>query len=339
MKDNSYKKALESSLPGQFQGAFVTALVICSLLLFCESCNEDEKIDSFQTGEPISGIEIFYPLASFTGDPLMPKISPDGTMLLFTGPSNAQGWQGLWIMNLESQQLTQLHPNGRLADWSPDSGWVVFNNGTAIFKIRTDGTELTMLLPNDGYYEPDWSHDDRIYFGGNQGAGIMNADGTNQLFLSELGGQGDWHPQEDIIITIKASDSPVAWYQFFVCDPGENSVLNMLGAKKNRLNQYPKYSPSGDQICFFNESGISIMNSNGENLTRIIPSYLTGPDRKQNPKLYTAFPSWHPDGQRIVYENFEITKSKRVDGELLLEGYLRFYLVNVDAAISLTNLN
>lgn len=314
----------------------VFRILFPAVLLLLQGCSEDNPVQEiYLEGEPVPGIEIFFPLGFYDAEPLMPKISPDGKKLLFTGPSSLPEWRGLWVMNLETQEKTLVHPEGRLGDWAPDSEWIVFNIQSGIHKIKVDGTELTQLLPNEGYFEADWSPNNTIYFGGNNGAGIINQDGTGKLIIHEIGGHGDWHPFENRLISLKEFSE---YLKFPIYDFEQNKVTTVLDGIASKSNRFPKYSTAGNRITFFNSSGIYLMGVDNSNVKRIIPSQLYDNQRSENPEIYSAYPSWHPDGEHIIYEHFEITRSKRDIDATHAEGYIRFYKVKASDALAASNL-
>lgn len=315
----------------------VFTILFLTTLLLLHGCSDDDHVkEIYHEGEPVSGIEIFFPLGFYDAEPLMPKISPDGKKLLFTGPTSLPEWKGLWVMDLETQEKTLLHPNGRLGDWAPDSESIAFNIQSGIYKIKVDGTELFQLLPNEGYFEADWSPNYIIYFGGNEGAGIINQDGSGKLIIHEIGGQGDWHPFDNRLISLKEYSGNL---KFPIYDFNQHEVTTVLSGASSKSNRFPKYSNMGNRITFFNSSGIYTMNADNSNVKRIIPSQLYGEKSKRNPKIYSAYPSWYPDGNHIIYEHFEITRSKRVIDATHVEGYIRFYRVNINDALTISNLS
>lgn len=308
---------------------YCISILFYSLILVGASCEDEDFTEVYLEGKPIPGIEIFFPMGFYDAEPLMPKISPNGKKLLFTGPASLPDWKGLWVMDLSSQQKTLLHPNGRLGDWSPDGQWIVFNVGSGIYKIMNDASNLIELLPSDGYFEPDWSPNDVIYFGGNFGAGTINQDGSEQTFYEELGGHGDWHPSENKIVSSKDSG-----LRIFNLDLNNyNDIESVLA---DDFDRFPKYSSTGDKITFYNKNGIYIRDLIDNSFKRILPNQLYNSD--YSPELYYAYPSWHPDGQHIVYEHFEITRSERGFNSTYVEGIIQFYKVPVDSAIAVSNL-
>ncbi len=237
-------------------------------------------------------------------------------------------------MDLETQEKSLLHPDGRYGDWSPDGEWIAFNIGTQIYKIKKDGSELTQLTFEGRNFSSDWSPDGERLAITNSLSGItliLASDGKVIQSLHGAGGVTDWNADGTATNGVRVDD----WAKFLIYDLNLNTVTQELDASPGEDNRDPKYSPDGSRIVFQNPRGIWVMNANGKDLRRIIPSHLYWNYR---PEIYSAYPSWHPDGKHIIYEHFEITRSKRFSDETHVEGYLRFFKVNVDSALKISNL-
>lgn len=320
--------------------ASVFMILFPAVLLLLHGCLWDDTVQEiYFEGEPIPGIEIFFPLGFYDAEPLMPKISPDGKKLLFTGPAALPEWKGLWVMDLKTQEKTLLHPNGSLGDWAPDSEWIVFNIGTQIYKIRINGAGLTQLTFEGRNFLPDWNPvGDSIAFSGDTHVTIINLNGDIIKLLEGAGGFPDWNSGGTNVIGFKGFSSTSIWKKLTVYDLTMNKVTDILDAATNQDNRFPKYSPNDEWITFQNDGGICIMNTDNSIVKRIIPSQLHGGQHRDNPKIYSAYPSWHPDGEHIIYEHFEITLSKRAIDATHVEGHIRFYKVNASDALAVSNL-
>jgi Tol biopolymer transport system component len=98
-------------------------------------------------------------------DEAKPVVSPDGRKVLFHSND-----EGLWVMNIDgSSPITisgeELIETSKFS-WSPDSRWVLFNARTSyedntvsrIYKVRPDGSELTMLSEDvDEIFCENWA--------------------------------------------------------------------------------------------------------------------------------------------------------------------------------------
>lgn len=310
---------------------------IVFIVLLMIGCTKDETEQIYLEGEPIPSVEIFFPMGFYDAEPLMPKISPDGKNLLFCASTSLPEWTGLWVMDLATQERTLLHSDGRVGDWSPDSEWIAFNIGTQIYKIRKDGTELTQLTFEGRNFSPDWSPDGNSILYNNTSCGsqadpipeyscgvlTMDSNTNEKKFIVSFVGTPKWFPTQDKFLT----------------SGGE--IFNLDGLNIHTLSLEEGYkgadiNPIDERIIMSNSGGVSVIDANGEGLKRIIPNHLYW---NESPEIYSAYPSWLPDGKYIIYEHFEITRSKRFSDETHVEGYIKFYKVNVDSAINSSNLS
>lgn len=114
-----------------------------------------------------------------------PKISPDGTKIVFTkfnGPNESH----LWIMNLDGSEASQISGSkqefARHPAWSPDGKYIVFQNYLSnkkkdfdLFVIGVDGTNLRQITNNESQdLTPYWSEDGYIYFTSDRGGKANN---------------------------------------------------------------------------------------------------------------------------------------------------------------------
>jgi Tol biopolymer transport system component len=207
-------------------------------------------------------------------------------------------------MNADGSELKKLtdspYWNGHIC-WSPDGKKIAF--------VTVHGSEN---------YGEDKSNYYEIY--------IMNTDGSSQKRLTNN----------------TCHDSPVCWSPdgqkiTFISDRDGNSeiyVMNADGLQLKRLTNSPEvdtlpsWSPDGKQIAFvrynllegrgderFKNAEIYIMNADGSGQRRLTDNAESD-----------LFPSWSPDGQKIVFY------SKR-------DGNHEIYIMNPDSSeqIRLTN--
>ncbi len=314
----------------------VHRLLLCSLFLLA-SCDDHEVNEIYLEGEPIPGIEIFFPLGFYDSEPLMPKISPDGTKLLFSGPASLPEWKGLWVMDLETQQKTLIHSGGRNGDWARDNEWIVFNIADQVYKVKKDASELTQLTFNGRNFFPDWNPiGEEIVISGTVFTTTIDVNGNIIHLLEGAGGMPDWMT-DTTIIGFKGFSSTSTWTQLTVYDLIKNEVVQVMDASIDQDNRYARASPNNLKITFWNTKGIYVMNNDGSQLKRIIPSHLYN-NFKGNKKLYCNSPSWYPDSEYIIYDNFKITKSNKTSYGIQIEGIIRFCKVRVEDALATTNL-
>ncbi|HDP26074.1 MAG TPA: hypothetical protein ENN34_11615 [Deltaproteobacteria bacterium] len=159
-----------------------------------------------------------------------PMVSPDGTMIAFHNGEGDDEEGSLWVMNIDGTNPVMI--TGTLErcskhSWSPDSAWVLFNSrspvtgNSKIFKVRTDGSGLTMLSDDEAGVCENWAvwspNGRHIAYHRNDKRGsynvhylcIMNPDGTGkEELVSEIEqwpsggtvcGPKSWSPDSRII--------------------------------------------------------------------------------------------------------------------------------------------
>lgn len=309
------------------------------LLLLLYGCSKDEyEKEIYLAGEPIPGVEIFFPMDFYDAGLLMPKISPDGKKLLFTGPASLPEWRGLWVMDMETQERTLLHKDGMAGGWAPDSEWIAFNIGTQIYKMKINGTGLTQLTFEGRNFLPDWSPDGNSILYDNTDCGSVvdpipeNSCGVLRLDFNRM--------VKKLVVPFVRNPKWFPNQLKFLTSGGV--IFDSIGNSIDTLPLQEGYRGAdisiNGQIILSNSKGIILLNESTF-LKRIIPNHLYNSSYQGNINLYSAYPSWHPDGKHIIYEHFEITRSKRFNDDTThVEGYIKFYKVNVDSAINRSNL-
>lgn len=217
------------------------------------------------------------------------------------------------------------------------------NFGTRIFVMNADGTDPHQLTSKEGW-DPTWSPDGTkiAYVGrshiekfhrpkfqpdgtaspGNPNMGslwVMNADGTNQVRLAEVGRDPSWSPDSSRIAYTNGGQV------LAIAADGENSQI----LKTNARN--PSWSPDGSHIAYETTSaGIGVMEADGTNPLELEESaynlswspdsaliaYLRndeiwvvhpdGSNRRRVAPEWTSEITWSPDSATIAYANHEV---------------------------------
>ena len=134
----------------------------------------------------------------------------------------------------------------------------------------------------------DWSQDDRIAIGGNQGRlRIYEAEPTGRPRTWPVPGTITavaWHPERDgLAVAVQGGETPS-----FLLRAGAEQPLPLEGVSPDGARGIG-WSPAGDRLAVSdNEGHVLVYDETGKLLSR----------RRVDPKATTAL-TWHPDGERI----------------------------------------
>ncbi|HKP02322.1 MAG TPA: hypothetical protein VJU77_03085 [Chthoniobacterales bacterium] len=216
--------------------------------------------------------------------------SPDGTKIAFS--SDRSGDFEIYLMNADGSNPVRLTNNpaeDQRPRWSPDGTKFAFysdrDNNAGHFEVyvmNVDGSQPTRLTNTMGVdYEPTWSPDGRkIVFtsfrDGNSEVYVMDADGSNQMNLTNRPGGGDrqpaWSPDgSKIAFSSTRSGSGV-----FVMNPDGSNVVQLTQSGSNFADGDAAWSPDSTRIAFDRTLGglggngeTFVMNADGSNQTNI----------------------------------------------------------------------
>lgn len=208
----------------------------------------------------------------------MPKWSPDGNHIAFI--SQRDGNADIYVMDTDGSGVTQLtkDPYAILSfmassardlypSWSPDGMHIVFSS------------------ERDDYL---WSVDDYNTY-------VMDADGSNQIRISETGLQGvpDWSP-DGKQIALAVSGGGHYEEEIYIMDSDGTNFTRLTTNPTD--DSYPSWSPDSERIVFASERDdnweIYIMDADGSNLIRLTENSSDDIE-----------PHWSPDGAHIVFSS------------------------------------
>ncbi len=326
------------------------------ILLLCGSCKE-QAVDSGDTapyryyeGEQIPNTEEFYAMdEQFSLNAC--EFNRAGTEIVYTKFTNRSQWSrlGVFIYNVQTTEERLLTLDGYFPSWSPDGSWVAFNIYPQIYKIKSNGDSLTQLTSGGGSFYPRWSPDGtQIVFNGNTLFNVINRDGSGLRRIGDtmFGAATDWHPDGSKLLGIKAYSAMSIARQISTWNIPTNQIGQIVLRFEREGVGRALYSPDGSRICFNGERGIWVINSDGSGLKRILPNDKSPdrfPDFKGGIRLIVGMPSWHPDGQHLLYAHFKVTRYVTRDGIITgnrvgVEGYYSLYKVHVDSTIAVSTL-
>lgn len=174
--------------------------------------------------------------------------SPDGQKIALSLRNTETGDLNIYLMNPDGSNVVQL-TNGKVdteAFWSPDGKQIAYissaENGSSLFVINVDGTDLRLLTPDPDFYNsPVWSPNGKqIAFTCSQlDICVVNADGKNLINLTSdapLDGLPNWSPDSQRIVFTR--DVPVPVLSGYGYDR-EIFVINANGSNLTRLTNHP----------------------------------------------------------------------------------------------------
>jgi Septum formation/WD40-like Beta Propeller Repeat len=137
------------------------------------------------------------PVLATPFDEAMPRVSPDGTKIVFMSSQDADEFD-IWVMDIDGSAPTRLTPNpdrDSSPAWSSDGSKIVYRarvDGISnIWMMNADGSNPVQITDDEaGDYDPVFSPDDtKIAFtserSGNFDVWVMDADGANPVNLSD----------------------------------------------------------------------------------------------------------------------------------------------------------
>jgi len=285
---------------------FLCGIILIFIFSF-NSCNDDSPTKYDPPGDPP-----VYPLIDG-----YPSWSPDGTKIIYNHNGITRidiggsyhidrDSSGLWMVNIDgSNPHLILRGDDINADWSLDGNWIVFEQGSQIYKApvvdnNIDTSQITQLTFQGSNFFPSWSPDgDWIAYDSNENSpnGMnfiwkMKKDGTNKIRIAYDSTKGEirmpsWSKDGNRIVHTRYIG--VGAPEVFVMDPSGNNLLRLTF--NNFTDYYPKFSPDDSKIIFESNANVWIMDSDGVNQKQL--TFNSG-----------IQPCFSPDGRKIVYIGF-----------------------------------
>jgi len=208
------------------------------------------------------------------GDPgeyYQPRISPDGSRIVFNRPDNRLGNRDIWYVETArgvTARLTSHQANDWFAVWSPDGKRLLFASdrwggpGNGIYEKKSmepGAEEVAVFIEPDSSVEPlDWSRDGRWIL-------ILrfSPEGRGEIWLMPATGE-----RKPFAFAATAADE-----------------------------RFARFSPDGKWIAYQ-----SVETGRYEVYVRPFAAGLAGPEGKvQLSDSGGQFPVWRPDGQELFY--------------------------------------
>jgi len=188
----------------------------------------------------------------------MPVISPDGNMIVYSDKGR------LWIRDLDNTVPREIagSEEGHTVFWSPDSKWIGFAQGLALWKVPAGGGTKTAICHLDRGVSPlgggaGWGENDRIVFtDGNSGLFEVSALGGEAAMVLEPGeGELDFHDTSALsdgsgYIFVVHRQEGIDTLALFDGE-ARKDILQLPGGTLSR----PLHSPTGHILFLRRESG------------------------------------------------------------------------------------
>nr|MBN2276436.1 PD40 domain-containing protein [candidate division Zixibacteria bacterium] len=262
-----------------------------SVTMLLYSCDKND--DTIATPKPIRPSRAY------------PRWSPDGEWIAFI-------WNG--YPDILPNGIHKIRPDGSdlqpililnqyyiLVDlaWSHDCNWLVFTApgyGGNVFKIRSNGDNLTQLTYSGDIYTCDWSYSDSLIAynrisNDSGGIWLMDPSGSNKRCFIEYGSHFDFTNGDSLfyITFLDWNHLDSSRMNFIsVSDSTERLIYKWEKGKPYTTYYDPDVSPDGNNIVFSLDDDIRILNTIDKHITT-----LTTNSGVQ--------PSWSPNGEYIVY--------------------------------------
>ncbi len=226
----------------------------------------------------------------------------------------------IYTMNTDGTNLIKL-AQGDSPSWSPDGTRIVFSFGlgrfrgdvTDIFVIDVNGANRVNLTKgrHKNNSVPAWSpNGTKIAFRSNRDENfdiyVMNADGKNSKNLTlhlDSDTWPTWSPDGRKIAfeSLQVAEGVLNHSDIFVMDADGANRTNIT-QNPRASNRMPSWSPDGSKIAF-----VAVRNVNRADLWNsdldifVMNADGTNPVRLTEDARFNWFPSWSPDGKRIVF--------------------------------------
>jgi Tol biopolymer transport system component len=235
--------------------------------------------------------------------------SPDGRTIAFT--SYVQNATGIYLMDTAGANIRQIfNGDGVGVTWSPDGKWLAFSQGGTLSKIKATGDSLTTVTDVAGAIRPSWSPNNKwiAFVQRSPGYGIWLYDvtkGTSALLLS-YGDFPSWNPLTGELILLSAQFDQYTgyvYYNYVAVDSGISSTRSLGSFATAADVGFSPMSPTGNRIAL----GVK----RTDDYAQVWIFDLTSRTITQLTTDGGDYPSWSPDGSKIIY-----TRTQPGDGGL-----------------------
>ena len=244
-------------------------------------------------------------------EPPIPTITPyaGGGRIVFSSTRDDPGILGLYIMDLDTQEISQVNTGFEVSlfgRWSPDGNVILLSEGDIwnLYTIYPDGSHLTQITDFRSA-NADWSPDgSRIVF---QSDHQNEPEDTPDIYLIDSTGENmieilddpetpdyypRWSPDGKKILFVSTRTGKT---ELFTISIDGTEIVQITETEEHVAGG--EWSPDGSRIVFVyggsNLTDLYVVDADGEsNLVRLTSN-----------EHHNQSPSWSPDGSQIVFSS------------------------------------
>lgn len=261
---------------------------------FLESCSQSPGPDS----EFVSETRLH----------LRPRWSPNGLWIAYSSIVGSS--LGIYIVDSSGTTTRLVSAIDAVGlTWSPDSRWLSFPIGGNLHKILVTGDSLTRLSSDSRDNRPAWSQNGKIiaFVRGGTELWFLDLDPGTTRRSTFIGDYPSWHPDGVEVVVMRTQFDPSTNRYVYTVSAVDNASLNA-----RQLHTFASAATAGFSTMNPVRDELVYSSRGGENeYTQVWKVDL---NTRQHLQLTTDggdFPSWSPDGNRIVY-----TRTQNGDGGL-----------------------
>jgi Tol biopolymer transport system component len=235
--------------------------------------------------------------------------SPDGQSIAFS--SVVQNATGIYLMDSSGGNVRKIYSgDGVGLSWSPDGKWIAFSKAGTLSKMKPNGDSLTVVTTVAGAIRPAWSPNGAkiAFVQQSPGYGVWIYDfSTNAATLLLLNGDfPSRNPLTGELVVLNAQFDQTTGYVYY-----SYSAIDSAGVSARTIGQFASASDIGFSPISPKGDAIVLGVKRPDDYAEVWVYSLTAKTITQLTSDGGDYPSWSPDGTKIVF-----TRTQPGDGGL-----------------------